>query len=256
MYPNEIIFGYGLYEIMILIGIIICFLVFRFYLNEKIIPTKIYNFYLITAISSIFLGFFFANLFQAFFNFIKTGKFELFKAGMTFYGGLIGGITLFILITVFIGKIFFKDKEHLKYFSKITQVAPCCITVAHGFGRIGCLFAGCCHGKVTSGFGINMWVDELNGFYKCVPTQLFEAIFLFILFAILSFMFFKNIHYELELYCVLYGVWRFVIEFFRDDDRGEFFIKFLTPSQAIAVLFVLIGIALFIYKNRILKQNK
>ncbi len=256
MYPNEIIFGYGLYEIMILIGIIACFLVFRFLITEKVMPAKVYNFYLITAVSSIILGFLFASLFQSFFDFLKTGTFKPFKSGMTFYGGLIGGVTTFLLLTYLVGNLVFKEKEHLTYFLKITQVAPCCVAIAHGFGRLGCLFAGCCHGKVTLGFGINMWVDELQGYYKCVPTQLFEAVFLFVLFGILTFMFFKNIHFELETYCILYGIWRFVIEYFRADDRGEFIIKFLTPSQGIAIIFVLVGVLLLLLKLLKIKNKR
>ena len=41
----------------------------------------------------------------------------------------------------------------------------------------------------------------------------------------------------------MYGVWRFFIEYARGDYRGETFVSFLTPSQLIAVLLIVIGTA-------------
>ena len=37
---------------------------------------------------------------------------------------------------------------------------------------------------------------------------------------------------------IMYGVWRFIIEFFRADDRGSTIVSFLSPSQLIAVLMI------------------
>jgi prolipoprotein diacylglyceryltransferase len=54
----------------------------------------------------------------------------------------------------------------------------------------------------------------------------------------------------------LYGVWRFVIEYFRTDDRGSTLVDFLSPSQFIAVLMVLGSIALFFAQRAIMKKNR
>lgn len=105
---------------------------------------------------------------------------------MTFIGGLIGGVTVFLVI-------YFATKNNIRKNYKsslidIMPVVPCCITVAHGFGRVGCFFAGCCYGKETNGpFGIK-FPDLPNPVY---PTQLFEAIFLFAFFAVLVYLAFK-----------------------------------------------------------------
>lgn len=256
MYPNEIFLGLTLYEIMIAVGVLICLVVFRFYITERHMPNKVFNFYLITAVASFVVGFFFAAVFQSLFTLIKTGKTVFLGDGVTFYGGLFGGVCAFFLITFTVGKLFFKNDEHIKYLNVVAAVAPCSVTVAHAFGRIGCLFAGCCHGAVTdSPIGIRMWIDELQGYYNAVPLQLFEAIFLFVLFGVCSFLFFKNLHYELETYCIGYGVWRFIIEFFRTDDRGSFFIRFLTPSQGFAILFIAVGVLIIIFKLRLKVVN-
>ncbi|MDE5547465.1 MAG: prolipoprotein diacylglyceryl transferase, partial [Clostridia bacterium] len=76
-----------------------------------------------------------------------------------------------------------------------------------------------------------------------VSVQLFEALFLFALFGVLSYLVLKGKENVLPLYMISYGVWRFAIEFARGDDRGKTIISFLTPSQLVAILLVLGGVA-------------
>ena len=94
---------------------------------------------------------------------------------MTFYGGLFGGVLGFLLTYYFIRKnVNFKIME-------VVKVAPVSIAIAHCIGRIGCTLAGCCYGKPT-----DSWIGiDLPGHGKVIPTQLFEAIFLLILFVII-----------------------------------------------------------------------
>jgi phosphatidylglycerol:prolipoprotein diacylglycerol transferase len=89
-----------------------------------------------------------------------------------------------------------------------------------------------------------------------VPIQLFEAIFLFALFAFFCLRIVKKKSYNLPLYMMLYGVWRFVVEFFRADDRGATIVSFLTPSQLIAVLMVIGSVALFFGERYLEKKQK
>ena len=53
---------------------------------------------------------------------------------------------------------------------------------------------------------------------------------------------------------MLYGIWRFSVEFLRADDRGATIISFLTPSQLIAVLMVLGSIGLLFGERYIEKK--
>ena len=48
----------------------------------------------------------------------------------------------------------------------------------------------------------------------------------------------------MAIYLVSYGVWRFVIEFFRDDYRGNL-IPGITPSQFWSIIMVVAGIIVF-----------
>ena len=87
--------------------------------------------------------------------------------------------------------------------------------------------------------GVHKW-----GYY--VPTQLYESVFLFILFAVLTILYYKNYNFTMLLYLISYGVWRIIIEFFRADERGATVLG-LYPSQWTSIVFIVLGIALFIY---------
>ena len=254
MYPYAVFLGIDLYTIFLCIGIIAALLTFRFFSDRKKMYWKLQNFTIVTGVVSIVGGYGSAVLFQGLYNFLDdTSKGFVLdnNTGATFYGGLIGGAASFLLIYFGIGSLFFKDKIHIKSFFGIANIAAASIAIAHAFGRLGCLMAGCCHGAET-----DAWYGVYFDYYeiKAVPIQLFEAIFLFALFAFFCYLIVKRKSCNLPLYMMLYGVWRFTIEFFRGDDRGATIVSFLTPSQFIAVLMVLGSIGLFFGERYIEKK--
>ena len=220
---------------------------------------KLQNFSVITAVLAITGGYGSAVLFQGLYDFLKTGIFKLDSStGMTFLGGLIGGALVYLSVWFIGGKLFLNGDnqgEEKRKFKDMLDVAACCIPLAHGIGRIGCFFAGCCHGKETDAwFGVNMRTE--NGWQTVVPIQLFESIFLFILAGALLFLFFKKSNKLplMPIYCGLYGIWRFFIEYARADDRGASFIPFLSPSQLTSLLLLFIAViyllSWFLLKNK------
>jgi len=57
----------------------------------------------------------------------------------------------------------------------------------------------------------------------------------------------------MPVYCTVYGVWRFLIEYARADDRGATVISAVTPSQLIAILMILFGVcylAIFFFNRK------
>ncbi|MBO7309933.1 MAG: prolipoprotein diacylglyceryl transferase [Clostridia bacterium] len=238
MYSKEILPGIDLYLIMLCIAAISAILVYRYIADRRSIGARLQNLCLFNAVASILIGYYSAVLFQAIYNIPKYGEFRLdSNTGATFYGGLIGGAAFFILIYFVVGGFIFKEsKEHIRSFRLISDIAAPCIAIAHSFGRLGCLFAGCCHGKET-----DMWY----GIYmssigkRVVPIQLYEAIFLAVLFVYLSYRVLKGKTYNLPIYMTAYGLWRFFIEYARDDYRGYTFTDFLTPSQLTAILMII-----------------
>ena len=237
------------YALMLIIGVIFAlFLLFIYFKYKKVSNNFILDL-LFTSIVSIFIGVIFACLFENLYEFFENRETYKFTFGMTFYGGLFGGSITFILMY-----IFFIKKRNGKMMDKILIVAPSSITLAHSLGRIGCFLAGCCYGKET-----NMWY----GIYfpslekTVIPTQLYESIFLLILSIIFTIIIFTtDFKYNMIIYLISYSIWRFFIEFLRDDPRGGFVLS-MSPSQLRCILLLLLSIPLFFFfKNVIFKKEE
>ena len=253
MCPDFHIWGMDLYSLLIAVGVVICMVFIRLQSDWRKLRARLQNLYLINTIAAVVLGYGCAVLLQAFYNFMAKGTFEITNStGSTFYGGLIGGTALFIIFYFAAGHFLFKDKYHYPHLRTASDMAPACITVAHGFGRLGCLMAGCCYGaKCDAWYGIEM---QYLG-YKVIPVQLFEALYLFALSGIFLFLFKRGKKYLMPGYMIAYALWRFVAETMRDDYRGQTVVDFLTPSQFISVLllaggFLLLGIELYVDERK------
>ena len=267
MYPNELfnIFGLSidLYLICFLVGVIAC-LVFTILAMKKTgYSSTARDTIIMIGIFAIIIGLLSASLFQAIYN-LAAGKGFTFE-GMTFIGGLIGGVIAFVgiyFLYVYAINPRLKEKSFFKADMNkgiwyLLRIAPISITIAHGFGRIGCLFAGCCHGKVTDEW-YGIWNAEVGA--KTVPIPLYEAILLFVLSALMIILLFRlDFKYNMTLYLISYGIWRFVIEYFRADYRGDF-IPGLSPSQFWSIVMVIGGIAIFFlyryFDPKFVKENE
>ena len=257
MYPYQIFLGIDLYTLFLCIGILSALVIFRIFSDRAKMYWKLQNFCVIVGTLAITAGVGSAVLFQAFYNFLDDPQsgFSISRStGSTFFGGLIGGVVGFLLIYFVVGSFLFKkNKEHIREFFNISNIAAASISAAHGFGRLGCLMAGCCHGAVTDAW---YGVYFVNYEIKAVPIQLFEAIFLFSLFGLFLFRLIKGKKYNLPLYMILYGIWRFVIEFFRADDRGATIVSFLSPSQLIALLMICGSVGVFFLEKYVRSKWK
>ena len=253
------------YGLCMALGIIFCFtfLLYTFKwcnFNEEAID-KI----LIIGIFATAFGVFMAMVFQALYDFIESPS-QGFSLGgsMTFQGGLIGGVASFLAVwNLYIFVIAPRTKHKALQnnmnasLSDALPVIPIGITIAHAFGRLGCTFAGCCHGARTDKwFGVWMHTVEF-GYAKVVPTQSYECLFLVILTGIMALLLFKwKFKYNLSVYAIAYGIWRFLIEYVRDDYRGSF-VGGITPSQFWSIIMVVLGIAyVFIAKYWLVRFEK
>lgn len=256
MYPYKIFLGLTLYDICLCLGLIACFFVFGFLADRHRTKRKIQNFALICGCGAIIVGYGSAVFFQALYNIKSLGEFVInANTGATFYGGLIGGVAMFLALYFGVGCFRFEDASHAKAFFDIADSAVPSIVIAHALGRIGCLTAGCCHGAKTSAwYGIMMHGNL--GYAKYVPVQLFEAIFLLLLFAFLFIRSMDKKGYCLPIYLCVYAVWRFAVEFIRGDYRGNTLIDALSPSQLIACILFFIGIGLLFFEKHIRARLK
>lgn len=257
MYPDTIFLGMDLYSICIAVGVLAVLILADKMGIKRGFSIGLQKLVIISIVAGVTIGFLGGILFQAVYHWIDTGTFT-WNAGMTFYGGLIFGAGTVLFCWFVLSKPFKLYEEAVAKFKHLADMAACLIPLAHGFGRLGCLFAGCCYGNKTSS-----WLGiEMHG-VKRMPIQLFEAIFLFLLSAALFCLFFKQMKTEnkgkyfplLPVYLIAYGVWRFVIEYARGDERGATIVSFLSPSQLIAVILFAVGIGYFIVWH-VQKANK
>ena len=249
MYPYELFLGLDLYSILMTVGVIVCMVFIRLMADRRGLRARFQNLLLFFTVAAVVLGYGAAVLTQGLYNIAALGRFEITQStGATFYGGLIGGTAVFIIGYFIVGRFLFRDGYHVRNFRLISDIAPACITVAHGFGRLGCLMAGCCHGAPTDAW---YGVETIYPGYRVVPIQLFEALFLFALCGALLLMMKKGVRHQMPTYMLVYGAWRFFVEYLRADDRGETIVSFLSPSQLFSVLLMLGGVALLLIELRL-----
>lgn len=242
MFPDVRFLGLSLYEWFFLFGVLAALVVARIYADRLKISAKLQNCGILSAVAAIFAGYGFAVLFQAVYDYIESGGYLFdMTTGVTFFGGLIGGAGVFILLWFTLVKKLC-GREAVEIFPKVLGIGACSIAIAHCLGRVGCLMAGCCHGELT---------DDWIGVYQpgafngkggvVIPTQLLEAIFLLELFLLLTWLLFRTETSGMAVYMAMYGFFRFVIEFIRADDRGAL-IPGLSPSQVWAIVLFVFGI--------------
>jgi phosphatidylglycerol:prolipoprotein diacylglycerol transferase len=180
--------------------------------------------------------------------------FRNWQSGFVLYGGLITGIAAGILYIKMRGL-------------SVAQIADLCapsIMLALAFGRIGCFLNGCCHGKVCNGFpGVSFPPDSPAARWQhkgwnersdpVHPTQLYETAAALAFFFFLSWLYKKKRKAQGEVFLVmgmLYGAWRFLIEFMRGDERPTWLGE-LSYSQVVSlVIFGVAGVWLFLLRSR------
>lgn len=245
MYPD--LFGINdfSYTLCMVVGIILAVLVAGFYLKKKGISKVAIIDLIICTCFAVVGGIIFSILFENLYEAIQLKDQYHWVWKMTFYGGLFGGVLGFLLT------YFLMRKNTKLCLEDVLIVAPASIAVAHGVGRIGCFLAGCCYGKHT-----DSWIGmDFPGLGKVIPTQLIEAIALLLLFGVLCFLAFKkDFKYNFIIYAGFYGVFRFVIEFFRDDERGVAFA--LSPSQIWCLILVVATVPLYFFLKKFIKSNE
>ena len=160
------------------------------------------------------------------------------REGFVFYGALLGGL---------VGLGIFTARKKLPYFAFTDYMIPG-LVLGQAFGRVGCFFAGCCYGMacetpISIVFPVG---SAAPAGVPLLPTQLMEAAFLALLTVFLVVMLKKKKPFGTVSgwYMVLYGAWRFTIEFFRSDERG--FVGALSTSQFISIFIFAGGLALLL----------
>src|SRR5919109_5657424 len=171
------------------------------------------------------------------------------RSGGVFYGGLILAVAV---------ALWYIRRVGLPLWTTCDVFAPG-IALGHVVGRFGCLFAGCCYGKPTTvpwaitfhdPFAQQNVGTPLN--QPLHPTQLYEAGAEFLILMLLLGTERKGRPFPgrtFWLYMLLHAVSRFIIEFFRGDERGS--VGMFSTSQFISLILAPLAVVMLVYLSRI-----
>ena len=179
---------------------------------------------------------------------------RFYAGGLTYYGGFAAASAA----------AWFLLRADKFPFWKAADMAGMVVPLGLGFGRIGCLLAGCCFGKPWSSslaihFPPNSPASEAQWKVGALPsalieslpvhpTQLYESFASFAIAGFLILHFHGKKRYDGQVFLAfvaLYSIVRFAIEFVRADDRGGFL--GLSTSQLVGI--ALIGGVVWLHKR-------
>ncbi|MCP5467812.1 MAG: prolipoprotein diacylglyceryl transferase [Deltaproteobacteria bacterium] len=179
--------------------------------------------------------------------------FRVWEGGLVFYGGLIAGLLV---------AFYYCYKKKIS-FLKISDLFMPAVAIGLGIGRIGCLMAGCCHGKVcpTDAWygiiypeGVGSQASPLG--VPLYPTPIMEAVSLLFIFIFLAW-YSQRKKFDgqiLSLYLMIYAIVRSYIELFRGDVERKFVPGTpISTSQMISIILFVVGLGIY-FKYR--KQGR
>jgi phosphatidylglycerol:prolipoprotein diacylglycerol transferase len=157
-------------------------------------------------------------------------------SGLVWYGGFTASVLAFIIYIRHQGYSFWKMADIFSPF----------LALAYAVVRIGCFLNGCCYGKVSESACavVFPFVDELSRH----PTQLYSSAINFVLFAVLLWYYpRRKFSGQIFIFYLLgYSVYRFIIEFFREN---WVFFGHLSVSQIYSLILLAAGISLYIWRR-------
>lgn len=258
MLPSIHIFGihiasYALMAVLGLISYVICY-IFLVEKREKLDRVTSNRLLFVSALGFIVM-YFSALFFDGIYHSIEAGKLSF--GSITWLGGVIGSFPAMILGIHFLVP---KAKGNALYYFSLMVPG---IVLGHFFGRLGCFLGGCCFGRPVApddalkflgvvfpegSSAAKLYPGEDGKSLPVYPTQLFEAVFELALFIFMLATDKKLKKYNVSVYFIAYGTFRFLLEFLRGDDRGSVG-GFLSPSQWSSILIIIAAIYLILFQR-------
>src|SRR6188472_1683966 len=182
------------------------------------------------------------------FSLTAAGIMDLVRSAGVFYGGLIAAVG------VALGYLW----RYRMPMWTVTDVFAPGIALGHVIGRLGCFFAGCCFGRPTD----VPWAITFHSPYAqqnvgtplnvpLHPTQLYEAGAELLILLLLIATERRGRTFPgrtFWAYMFLYGVSRFIIEFYRGDPRGT--VGMFSTSQFVSLIVVPLSIVMLVVLGR------
>ena len=187
-----------------------------------------------------------AKIFSYIQNYRYIKEFNIFKIGLSSYGGLIGAV-IFLLIY----KFQFKKTSEEIFFTFMPS-----IPLMYAIGKIGCYISGCCYGIEYDGIGSVTYKYSLDAPHnvplfpiQIIETFIFTLIFIYIFNKILKNKFEWNSLGKSIIFC---GIAKFILDFLRASHNS----KILSLNQCLSIIFIIIGVYLCIKNKRILSKTR
>lgn len=185
------------------------------------------------------------------FQYFRTNPRELLslaRSGGVFYGGLIFAVVV---------AMWYIRRNGLPLWTTCDVFAPG-IALGHAIGRTGCLMAGCCYGKPTTLPWAITFTDPAAAAnvgtplgMPLHPTQIYEAGAELAILVLLLATERRGRTFSgrtFWAYMLLYAVSRFIIEFYRGDERG--LILGVSTSQFISLLIGPLSVLMLFWLGR------
>ncbi|MHB1846748.1 MAG: prolipoprotein diacylglyceryl transferase [Deltaproteobacteria bacterium] len=189
--------------------------------------------------------------------------FKFWTGGLVFYGGFLGSV----------GVSIWYARKHGINFLRLADIGMPAISIGHFFGRLGCLSAGCCFGRVVPpGFPLGLRFPPGSLAYDTLvnerhvlaasalatpalyPTQLFDSLGELLLFFFLVLALRPRKRYDGQVmlaWLFLYPLLRFTDELFRGDtERGVYTALHVSIGQLTSIGIALFAVVLFFVLHR------
>ena len=235
------------YSLSYLFGFIFSYCYVKFVLNKDFVNMdfKIFEDFIGWAVLGVIFGgrigyVIFYNL-----NFYLENPIEILKiwqGGMSFHGGLIGLIL----------SIFFFSKSKKVNFLDLLNLVSSCAPIGLFLGRLANFVNRELIGRPTnSDWGVIFFENDVLRH----PSQIYEAIFegliiFFVIFYIIKKKYYRFLNIS-SLFLIMYGIFRFTIEFYREPDSHLGFIFMnISMGQLLCLPMILIG-SIFLRKKNV-----
>jgi len=168
--------------------------------------------------------------------------FALRDGGLSFHGAVLGGA---------VAGFWFIRKYRVP-FGRLADLFSPSLALGYAIGRIGCFLNGCCYGIPTTA-----WWGVLTRYAPGLrhPTQLYATAANLIIFAVL-WRLRRHKHFDgylFLLYLIMYSVYRFANEFFREN-LGQS--GYLTTAQIASLVIIILSVVLIKVFDGRSKQSK
>jgi phosphatidylglycerol:prolipoprotein diacylglycerol transferase len=183
---------------------------------------------------------------------------KFWAGGLTYYGGFLGAS---------LGAYYLLRRDRFPFW-KAADMAGFAVPLGLSFGRMGCLLAGCCFGVRTdepwglsfparspaseSEFKLHLLSSAALPSLHVHPTQIYESAASLAISAFCMLVVHPNKRYDGQVFLSFVGLYaaaRFILEFWRDDDRGGF--AYLSTSQLLGVVLFVAAIAVHLARGRL-----